>query len=294
MKNSIAILFATDKAYAPHLATSIFSLLYNNKDIDIKIVVFTYDLEQKDIEKLERICKNFDVIIKFKMLNDKLFDGLILNHHFKKSNYYRLFAADLINSRKCLYLDADTIITQSIAELISVDVSNNYLAAVENPGFNRHKELGMRADSRYFNSGVMVLNLEKWRQKNVKDSVISLVKEKPNVIHFVDQCGLNGVVNGDWLDLNSTYNYQTCMLTSSHKENNNSDEFPVIIHFTGSGKPWHMNNKHPYKKLYWYYRNQTSYKSNFPDDFSLLNLVKFLMPYKLNNLIKIFIGKPMR
>jgi lipopolysaccharide biosynthesis glycosyltransferase len=288
------ILFATDVEYVPHLAAAVYSLLQNNRALALKIFVFTAELPKDHRVKLDAICKKFNTPLIFFQLNEAWFDGLILNHHFKKSNYYRLFAADVIDAEKCLYLDADIIVTSSISELISVELSDSCLAAVENPGFNRHEELGMNPDSRYLNSGVMLLNLEKWRKGNVKDLVIALVKEKPSAIHFVDQCGINGVVDGDWIELNNKFNYQTCMLKLPHSGGSHSDEMPVVVHYTGSSKPWHMNNNHPYKRLYWFYRNKTPYRSILPDDFSLLNLAKYLLPIRLKNSIKNIFRNPVQ
>ena len=94
--------------------------------------------------------------------------------------------------------------TESLDGLLEVDLGEHFLAAVEDPGFNRHKKLGMKLNSKYFNSGVMLINLRKWREVDVRSAVIDFVKARANLIEFVDQCGLNGVVDGNWLELNCT------------------------------------------------------------------------------------------
>jgi len=285
------ILFATDKGYTPHLATALYSLLRNNRDINIRVVIFTGGIAVEDQEKLSMIAGGFGVELEFIELNDSIFDELVLNYHFKKSNYYRLYAADLIKGESCLYLDADIIVTGSIKEIIEANLDSYYLAAVDNPGFDRHEELGMHPASKYFNSGVMLLNLDKWRRYCVKDRVIALTKEKPEAILFVDQCGLNAVVDGKWLELDPRFNCQSYIFASGLNENCLKGNGAVIVHFTGSGKPWHMNNKHPYKKLYWEYRNKTPYRSNLPDDFGFKTAIRYLTPKFAKNLLKRIIGK---
>jgi len=280
-KSRFTVLFATDASYIPHLATAIYSLLKNNSDLRLKIVVFTVSLPENDRTNLEKIASDFNTPIKFELLDDSHFSGLILNHHFKKSNYYRLFAADFIPEAKCLYLDADLIVDSSIKDIISIDISDKFLAAVENPGFSSHATLGMREESKYFNSGVMLLNLEKWREVDTKNSVIDFVKKRPQAIQFVDQCGLNGVVDGNWLELDAKFNCQTYMLTEVHPSIYLGSNQPIVIHFTGSGKPWHLNNIHPYKKLYWRYRNKTVYKAYVPDDLTFANVIRFIAPVAL-------------
>lgn len=288
------VLFAADAGYAPHLASALFSLLQNNKSLQIRVIVFTAALPKQDEYKLQKLCDRFEVSLDLKYLEDKWFDGLILNHHFRKSNYYRLFASDLIDDDKCLYLDADIIVSGSISEIINAELDRTYLAAVENPGFNRHKELGMTPGSKYFNSGVMLLNLGKWRSADLKERVISFVKEKPEAIHFVDQCGLNGVVDGEWVELDAKYNYQSSMLSTYEFESCINHQIPVVVHYTGSSKPWHLNNTHPYKKLYWHYRNQTPYKSFLSDDFSLSNVARFIAPNSVKKVAKNIIGTKLK
>lgn len=289
MKNStFPILFASDSGYAPHLGVAIYSLLENNKFLNIRIIVFTAFLSQEDRGNLQKICDSYNTGLEFVQLDDHWFDGLVLNYHFKKSNYYRLFAADLTGDDKCLYLDADIVVTGSIFDIVNTELNNSYLAAVEDYGFSRHQELEMKIDSKYFNSGVMLLNLIKWRSDGVKNRVISLVKRRPEVIYFVDQCGLNSVVDGNWVLLEKKFNFQNFMLLIPNASNPVIDELPVIIHFTGSDKPWLMNNKHPYKLLYWDYRNKTHYKSFFPDDLSLKNVLRYILPMRVKFFFKRF------
>lgn len=287
MKNSpLSILFATDVEYSPHLGVALFSLLQNNIGLQVRVIILTTELPKKDRYKLQDLCNKFEVPLEFIQLDDFWFDGLKLNHHFKKSNYYRLFAEDLIDDDKCLYLDSDIVVTGSISGLANTRLDGKYLAAVENPGVSHHKDLGMQLHSKYFNSEVMLLNLEKWRRENLKDRVISFVKENPEVIRFVDQCGLNGVVDGEWIELDKKYNCLTGMLSARSLNICHAPQLPVVVHYTGSSKPWHLNNKHPYKKLYWHYRNQTPYRSLFPDDFSLSNVARYIAPDSAKQLFK--------
>jgi lipopolysaccharide biosynthesis glycosyltransferase len=290
------ILFASDAGYIPHLATALYSLLLNNQSIFMKIIVFTSGISKKDQQNLEQICGQFNTPLNLTQLDDISFEGLSLHSHFKKSVYYRLFAADLIQDDKCLYLDSDVTVNGSLAELISLDVNNYYLAAVKNHDcykvFNPHKELGMRLDSKYFNSGVMLINLNKWRSANLKDSVITLIRNKPEAIRLVDQCGLNGIVDGDWIELEEKYNRQTCILTTNKHADvacTSNATKPIVIHFTGTNKPWHANYNHSHKRLYWSYRNKTPYKQFFIDQFRLANIGHYFLPSLFKKMINFFL-----
>lgn len=284
------VLFTTDSGYVPHLATALYSLLTNNRSLNLEIFVLTVGLPENDAVNLRGIASLFGTSLKSVEINDSYLESLPLGAHFQKSNYYRLFAAEFLEVDKCLYLDSDVIVEGSINELLKINLDDYPLAAVENPGFSRHSELGMSQNSKYFNSGVMIINLEMWREKNIAGSVLQRIKRKPEVIHNVDQCGLNSVVDGNWLELPSKYNFQTAHISDDPEQVDTGGSPPVIVHFTGSGKPWHMKNKHPYRKNYWRYRKETPYRAFVPDDFSLKSVLQGLLPNRRKHFLKRFLA----
>lgn len=270
------ILFAIDSGYIPHLATALFSLLKNNEFLHFEIFLFISRISVEDDLNLRKICNEYNASLKIIIIDDKTFDGLITFHHFTTSIYFRLLAADFIEGDKCLYLDADIIVNGSIEKLYNKDLDNYYLAAIEDPGFYRHKELGMNLDAKYFNSGVMLINLNKWRKSEIKNLVISFVKNNTSVVLYPDQCGLNSIVNGNWLEISPKYNCQTHMLNNQFYLDIFREINPSIIHFTSFRKPWRFKNKHPYRKLYWFYRNSTSYKSILNFDINFNEILKYI------------------
>lgn len=285
------ILFASDNKYIPHLATSLYSLLTNNQNLLIEIFVFISQISNNDKQKLEKICAKFKTPLVFISLNDNFFKGLPIHQHFTKAIYYRLFAPSFVQGNKCLYLDADTIVNGSIKELIELDLRDYYLAAVEeSTNLELHKQaLGMRPNSCYFNSGVMLLNLNKWRNTNLKDLVIACIRENSHVILYPEQDALNLIVKNNWAKLDAKYNFQTSMLKEEKYSYLSNGMKSIIVHFTTSEKPSNMNNNHPCKNLYWFYRNNTPYKF-FYDDISFKNLVRFLLVVPFKRLIKKFIN----
>ena len=266
----LRILYCSDEGYAPHLATSMHSLLRHNSEVIDEVYVFTSDMTSQSSSAVISIGEAAGVKVFFVFLDDSCFDNVVLGHHFQKANYYRLFAADFVPGDKCLYIDSDTIIVSGVGDLQMLELCEEMLvAAVEEfGGFERHEDLRMTPGARYFNSGVMMLNLHSWRLFNVKERVIEFVKAFPESIKFVDQCGLNAIVNGQWLCLDERYNFQTASIASKTQLLLNP---PAIVHFTGSTKPWHLRSFHPFKAQYWKLRNQTMFKRSLADDFSIVN-----------------------
>jgi len=89
-------------------------------------------------------------------------------------SYYRLLLPEVLSSvlQKVIYLDCDLVVNRDVGELWDSDVSGTCLLAVpeliagsrfvsSKAGIRLHRELGLPADLRFFNSGVMVINLER-------------------------------------------------------------------------------------------------------------------------------------
>jgi lipopolysaccharide biosynthesis glycosyltransferase len=179
--------------------------------------------------------------------------------------------------------------------LYSTDLDGYYLAAVNTPGFVAHKDLEMSENSRYFNAGVMLINLDMWRRDHIKERVIEVVRKKPWAIQFADQCGLNSVVDGKWKELHPKFNLQSFFLEA--KTNTYAPSFPkgelaaairspVILHYSGSAKPWHFGYKHPYRGLYWKYLRKTPCNHLFSKDMTLVKIIKWCVPERIKKVIK--------
>jgi lipopolysaccharide biosynthesis glycosyltransferase len=141
----------------------------------------------------------------------------------------------------------------------------------------------------------MLINLPLWRLESVKSRVIDLVKRKPEAIRFVDQCGLNSVVNGRWKELHPRFNAHECFFRRDTRqfatlfpegEGLAAKENPIIIHYTGSLKPWSWYDDHPRKKDYWKYLSMTPYARTFPKDMTPLNILKRSIPKSIKRFFK--------
>lgn len=289
------VVFGVDENYIQHLAVAILSLLMNNNDSKFNIYIICSKLSEEHFNKLRLITDKYEAEIEKIVIHDERLDNIALTYHFTKANYYRLFIPNFIEENKVLYLDADIVVNGPVKDLFSIDLDDNYVAAVLNPGFKRHQELGMDLDSAYFNSGVMLINNKLWKKDNICDNVIEYTKENPGRIQFVDQDGLNAIINGKWIKLPLKYNLQSVVFEKDFKERYNcfseneleeAKKNPVIIHYTGSSKPWHFRNKHPYKHLYWKYLKMTPFKRYIPEDLTVVNVIKWMIPKSIKEYIK--------
>lgn len=159
-------------------------------------------------------------------------------------HYDRLLAPYIIQDSRCLYLDTDILIQGDVAQLWQENIDLYLLAAAQDQniptvalpsGITDWKERGLAADTPYFNSGVMMLNLDRWRSERLASECIRValhytatLGESPP-LH--DQYALNVTCVGRWKALGTEWNAFADRIPS------NPDEVR-IVHFAGSRKPF--------------------------------------------------------
>jgi lipopolysaccharide biosynthesis glycosyltransferase len=283
---SMNVVFACDRNYVQHLAVALYSLFENNRDLSIDVYILNADLEQTSFDKLSSIADRFKQRIFNVSVSLREVEGLVTGFHFTAANYLRLFIPEKLPFEKALYLDSDIVVNGSIRDLYLTELDDFYLAAVCEPHFRRHAELEMSEDAHYFNSGVMLINLRKWRSDHIKERVIEFVRRKPEAIVLVDQCGTNSVVNGKWRAVHPKYNLVSPFLAERHRyvdsfppgELNDAISQPIVIHFTGSAKPWQFRLKrHPYASLYWRCLRNTPFKRYLPEDLTAARVARWFL-----------------
>lgn len=284
LTEKINIISASDDNYSQHLGVMLYSLFKNHLgDKKIDVYIIDGDISSENKYKLEGIGKRFNVIISFLEINTEIYREFKISHHFTPATYYRISIPELLDSsiKKVIYLDCDLIVKEDISKLWNIDISKYFIAAVETSKFNRHTDLQMPINSRYFNSGVMLINLEKWRQYNIGEKVRNFIINNSEKLINLDQDALNAILYNKWKELPLKWNQPTNIFEIEKNETNFSkkdfDEAiknPSIIHYTTSSKPWHYMNEHPLKKEYYEYLKKTPWKKYSPPDRNVINILK--------------------
>lgn len=297
----VNIVFAIDNNYVQHVCVAMVSLLENNRDLSFRIYVISSGLSRKSVGNIMSISDRYDCEVKNITVSDALFVELATAHPFyPKGTYYRLLIPELIDEEKLLYLDSDIVVNGSIRELYEEELGDYYVCAIEDPGFDRHRQLKMNPQSVYFNSGMMLINLAKWKRDGIQKRVIDFIENNQDVILFPDQCGLNAVIDGHWKKVPLKWNQQSSIFSRdfdkkfdcfSPAELREAREHPVVIHYTSGSKPWHRTNTHPYKQLYWKYIRMTPYRNAIYSDLMPMFLLKSMIPADLRKKLKQMLKK---
>ncbi|TXC92799.1 glycosyltransferase family 8 protein [Metabacillus litoralis] len=246
------IVSASDDKYAIHLGVMLTSLFMNQDQTEhINIYIIDGNLSESNKLKLQLIVERFNSSIHFLEIDDEVFHSFNERKRISKQAYYRILIPNLLSTdiNKALYLDCDLIVTKDLTALWETNIEDYHLAAVESTISKKLiKYISLPTGSGYFNSGVLLLNLEKWREDNTSEKIIRYKEKHPDQKRFMDQDALNAVLYDKWLKLHYKWNY-----TTGHW--NRRKIYPqkdaVIIHFTTRKKPW--NSEHPFKNEYYKY-----------------------------------------
>ena len=255
------ILLAFDDGYAPHAAALCNSLIANNPRRTFSFHVFFRTLGGGNRELLQAWLEGKGQKTCFYEVPAELCAHFLVpqNGYFTEDSYFRLLCAELLpkHIQRILYLDPDIVTLKSLAELWDTDLRGYALAAVQASDPERMKQKqelpALSGNALNLNAGVLLINLEYWRDNNVGGQLSDFCRTLTQAPQFVDQDVLNAVLVGRWKELPLKYNRRWLI----HAPSKMADT--VICHFTGAGrqKPWYADSVSPYKDLYALYRRGT-------------------------------------
>lgn len=195
---------------------------YDNGDLNIHI--FNDGLESETEKKLRDLQEDLSTIMPFNLifhtLNDSDFKGFpFFNRYRNYLIYYRLKIAEVLpKAQRALYLDADTLVNCDIRELYTIDLDNKVLGAVKDFGaFYKERILPTKSKNGtpydfsshdfYFNSGVLLIDLQKWREENIEAKCLEFLRTY--YTKCPDQDALNAVCKENIKEIDFAYN---CMI----------------------------------------------------------------------------------
>jgi lipopolysaccharide biosynthesis glycosyltransferase len=260
------------------------SLFENNKELKFHIFVFSEIISVDSQDKLLHVAQHYHQEISFQTVSTKSIKDFKIHAHASLANYFRLLAFSQLppEINKVLYLDVDLLVLKSINKLWNIDLDDKLLAAVpEQVGAYNNERLEIPTQYPYFNSGVMLVNIDLWKTEDMSKKTLDFIEKNPEKIHYWDQDALNATCYDNCIYLDKKWNVQTHDFDDTKNKGKLYSE-TSILHFTGMSKPWHYINKHPYKKVYYRYLKKTPWKNYKPEDKTIGN---FLRKYKFTSSI---------
>ncbi|MGM9904007.1 8 glycosyltransferase [Enterococcus sp. 10A9_DIV0425] len=262
---TVPVVTASDENYAPYLSVMIATALKNsNKMRHIYFYVIDDGLSEYSKEGLKQTVKEYSehASIQFLTVEKDVYEDFLVSDHITTTAYLRISLPKILskyNYQKVLYLDSDILVLDDIVNLYDEPLHGKTIGAVIDPGQTKAlKRLGIDSDEYYFNSGVMVIDIDQWNKKNITEKTISFLKEHGDRIIYHDQDALNAILYGDWEQFHPKWNMQSSLIFEKHPAPDDNykelyksgNKAPSIVHFTGHDKPWNTLKDHPYTQIY--------------------------------------------
>ncbi len=274
INDTINLAVCVDDTFASHLAVLLFSVgvhIASSRNLKVYIICDN-SLSEINRGKISDTVKGFKFDIIF--LSDTYnYNGLSIGKNFSKAGFFRINLTKILPAEvhKVLYLDADIVANGNIIEIYDREVK--YILASRDPNIYMRKYFdilfGVKSEKGYFNSGVMLINVDSLRELNAADLIMKYMVEKKDFLHWHDQTGFNYVFHDKFEILEPKYNYIQCLISLKKiKQDIYSEEDyfeaklnPVLVHFAGQPyKPWLFESIGPFKGIYKNYLRKTAYK----------------------------------
>ena len=253
------ILCASDNNYVSPCLILLQSI-FDNNDNDITVWYLHTSLSVKNKKTIQKLEMKNGGKLNLIRVKDEIFENAPINGYFTKEMYFRILAANLLPNTldRVLYLDSDIIVKGNIDKFYNQDFSRNdteYLFVVcADQGLNnfhvseRHQRLGIPMEKTYFNSGVMLMNLEMMRREMDLSNVFNFISDNYEKLKLPDQDLLNALYyNHVLLDDEQQYNL---MVDSYSSTSYKKFRAAKIIHYAGPRKPWKYGYYKMGEKLY--------------------------------------------
>lgn len=258
------IVFNVNELGMEGLGATLSSLVSNCSDNSQLVLWFLCsELRLRDKDNIRSLLSSvgYRGDVKFVDFDAKGEFGHLRSLHGDWTPYGRLLIPRTIPDKKALYLDSDLLVLLDILTLKDYEMGDSLLGAVfgcdlkyalDNSFFTQN--LSWSLDTPYFNSGVVLFNLEKWRQDDVDSQWLKLAERYPDGLISHDQTLLNAVAGGKFARLPDAYNNPWYPGEGELLSYHNS-----IVHFVGSPKPWDLSGRF----LHGGYKIWRSYNTGF-------------------------------
>ena len=237
------IAFCINRLALAGLGVTVASLVRNCSDSSLlKIYFLCSGLLDSDKDNIHDLLKleNYGGEYHFIDFNPKREFGAFRSLHGDWTAYGRLLLPDLVTESRILYLDADLAVELDVLQVSNFDLKGLAFAAVqfgtvlttlENDFFIN--SAGLSPDAPAFNSGILLFDLDKWRNEDLKERCLVFARKYPTQLLACDQTLLNSLFANQFAKLPESFN---CPWYPGEPRPSLSGK--MILHYVGSPKPW--------------------------------------------------------
>jgi lipopolysaccharide biosynthesis glycosyltransferase len=263
---SCPLVFACDPGYAMPLATTLLSVAQaNRRSWPLQIYILACGFSPDTKAKIADSLPNGSCFIEWVSVDVAAFSGFSTIRHISSATYARFLMTNSLPEEisKVLYLDADILVLDDLGSLCETDLGGAVMGAVVDERVTTHIKMGntslgglpLPRVQDYFNAGVLLIDLAKWRTEQISEKAVEYLELYPHSA-FSDQDALNFACDGKWKRVPSRWNYYQIDLKKSLSDLSDKQR-PGIIHFQGWSKPWDPGSLNINARFYDSFRSRT-------------------------------------
>ena len=245
----------------------------NSAERDVTVYLLHSAIPLEKLEELAGFCSGFGAKLSPIAVDASLFENAPTSKRYPKEMYYRLLSPLILPQEleRVLYLDPDVLIINPLQPLWELNLYGKAFAAASHTGLtemaNEINQVRLDTEHEYFNSGVMLIDLEAARKLVTAEDIFKCVSEHEKGLILPDQDVFNILYGKQTLPVDDVIwnydvrNYSKYLIRSTGKHDLSwVMQNTAVLHFCGKNKPWHEEYKNPFGMLYLHYQNLTMRK----------------------------------
>ena len=266
----IQILTTLNQNYLPRLQVLITSLHINQPGEQLDIWLMHSGIPEEALASVSRQCQAFGFGFYPVEIDGSAFTDAPVSSQYPREMYYRLLSGQFLPERlhRILYLDPDILVINSLRPLWETDMQGHLFAAAAHTGktelANNINQLRLGTDHNYYNSGVLLIDLDRARQEIRAEELFEYVREHAKELLLPDQDILNAVYGSRTMEIDDSIwnydarNYNNYLLRSAGMcDMDWVMQNTAVLHFCGRSKPWQKGYIHRFGLLYKHYEELT-------------------------------------
>ena len=264
--NEINILVTLNGKYLPPLQVLLTSLRTAHPDELLTVWLLHSGIAPGALEMVERQCGRLGMTLHCLTVDRAVFDSAPVTRQYPQEMYYRLLAGCFLPPEldRVLYIDPDILVLNSLRPLWETPLEGRLFAAASHTGktglMNNINQVRLGTDCKYFNSGVLLIDLNAARAQVRPQDIFRYAEEKGKALLLPDQDILNALYGERTMELDDTLwnydarNYNTYLLRSGGVcDMDWVMRNTGILHFCGKAKPWKPGYLRRFGVLYKHY-----------------------------------------
>ena len=299
-------IYASDDNFSGILAVSLHSLFSSGNGVNSSVYIIDGGISAEHQSALTEIARSFSSEIAFiKAPSIPVANGGIIDvGRYSMSMFSRIFADNLLpHLDRVIYLDCDTLVLKNLSELWNTDMHGLPVGAVNDLRSEKYgKALGITVGNTYINSGVLLMDLEAYRQNKCSERLLRALDVGNGLLEFPDNDIICSVLQDEIYLLPMKFNaistafaysgrelnrYRKPSFPISEQEHDEAVSDPYIVHFTRCfwfrARPWEEGCHHPYagkfREIFSLYEKSFAAAEKKKDTtLRVTNIVKKLMP----------------